>query len=341
MGSERISPGRKNRRSSMKRIGGKISAALLVVLVLLMSGILSGCATSTQEIRTAGDYGQSSGPVNASSPRNHAASLPEDPALQKSLPEMTAAEYEASGDLYFGQEDYAMAFVQYEKSLALTPGNMRIHFKQGMLCLRAGKPEEAVKFFQKVLEIDPGLAAAYEGMGTALFEMRQYDKAEKLFLKAVEMDPALWKARNYLGNIYDFQKKYDEASRQYAQAILLKPDEVVLYNNLGVSLSLAGRYEESVKAFQQALSAKGPKERVYNNLGLVLAKTGRYDGALDAFMKGSDTAKAYNNLGCVYLSRGEYRKAAQSFNKAIEVSPKFYTKADENLKKIVLESSSN
>ena len=58
-------------------------------------------------------------------------------------------------------------------------------------------------------------------------------------------------------------------------------------------------------------------------------------------MKGSDTAKAYNNLGCVYLSRGEYRKAAQSFNKAIEVSPKFYTKADENLKKIVLESSSN
>jgi len=115
----------------------------------------------------------------------------------------------------------------------------------------------------------------------------------------------------------------------------------VLYNNLGISLSLAGRYEESINAFKQALGAKGPKEKVYNNLGLVFAKTGRYDAALDALMKGSNSAKAYNNLGCVYLAQGEYRKAAQSFNKAIEVSPKFYTKANENLKKIVLETPPN
>ncbi|MBP1734910.1 MAG: hypothetical protein H6Q53_1197, partial [Deltaproteobacteria bacterium] len=47
------------------------------------------------------------------------------------------------------------------------------------------------------------------------------------------------------------------------------------------------------------------------------------------------------NLGCVYLTQGEYRKAAQSFNKAIEASPKFYEKANENLKKIGLETSPN
>jgi tetratricopeptide (TPR) repeat protein len=108
-----------------------------------------------------------------------------------------------------------------------------------------------------------------------------------------------------------------------------------------VSLSLSGQYEESINAFKKALSAKGPKEKVYNNLGLVLAKSGRYEAALDAFMRGSDSAQAYNNLGCAYLAQGEYQKAAQSFNKAIEMSPKFYTKANENLKKIQLERSIN
>jgi len=110
----------------MKKTGKKVCQILRAVLVLVITGILSGCATSSQEMRAAGDYGQLSSAVIASTPRLHSTSFPEDPALQKSLPEMTAEEYEASGDLYFGQENYTMAFVQYEKSLALTPGNVRI-----------------------------------------------------------------------------------------------------------------------------------------------------------------------------------------------------------------------
>jgi tetratricopeptide (TPR) repeat protein len=114
---------------------------------------------------------------------------PEHPALQKELPDMTAEDYEASGDLYLGNEDYTMAFVQYEKSLQLKPGNARVHYKQGMLFLHAGKHEDAVKSFQKVLEKEPAMAAAHEGMGTAYFEMRRYEEAEKHFRKAVEIDP--------------------------------------------------------------------------------------------------------------------------------------------------------
>jgi hypothetical protein len=67
---------------------------------------------------------------------------------------MTAEEYEASGDLYFGQEDHYMAFVQYEKSLNLKPDNVRIHYKQEALP-SYGKHEEG-EGFQKVLEKEPG-----------------------------------------------------------------------------------------------------------------------------------------------------------------------------------------
>ena len=309
-----------------------------VILILLIGALLSGCASTSRNGQDMPGYPNVSRPAGAKFVKPPQ-TMPEDPALHKPLPEMTAQDYEASGDLFMAHEDYAMAFVQYEKSLLVEPGNLRIHYKQGMLFLHTGKPGEAAAAFRDILQKEPRHAGAGEGLGTAYYEMKNYDLAEKHFLAALAVEPALWKSRNYLGNIYDFQEKFAQAAAAYAEAIRLKPDEGMLYNNLGVSLYLAGRYEESIQAFHQALNAKGPKERVYNNMGLVLGKTGRYDAALDAFMKGSDSARAYNNLGCVYLSQGDHRRAAQAFNKAIATSPKFYTLAHENLKKAQLEDS--
>jgi tetratricopeptide (TPR) repeat protein len=74
------------------------------------------------------------------------------------------------------------------------------------------------------------------------------------------------------------------------------------------------------------------KNKIYNNMGLVLGKLGRYDEALEAFKKVGDEASAYNNLGCMYMAGRNYRAAIMAFQKAIEVNPRFYVKANENLK---------
>jgi hypothetical protein len=116
---------------------------------------------------------------------------------------MTARDYEASGDRYLANGDATMAFVQYEKALALDPDNRRIPTKQGLLFLDAGKPAEAAAAFEKVLAREPDQAAAREGLGRAYFEMKRYDEAESILLQAVAVDPALAR-HNYLGNIYDF-----------------------------------------------------------------------------------------------------------------------------------------
>jgi tetratricopeptide (TPR) repeat protein len=68
-------------------------------------------------------------------------------------------------------------------------------------------------------------------------------------------------------------------------------------------------------------------------LGLVLARLERYQQAFEAFRQESNEAQAYNNLGCVYLNEGKYKKAISCFEKAIAVSPGFYVKANQNLKK--------
>jgi tetratricopeptide (TPR) repeat protein len=106
-----------------------------------------------------------------------------------------------------------------------------------------------------------------------------------------------------------------------------------LYHNLGISYSLAGDYTRAISAFQKALENQYLDKKVFNNLGLAFSKVGRYQEAFEAFKKGGDIAHAYNNLGCAYLEQGKFQNAVRCFEKAIELSPTFYARANENLKK--------
>jgi tetratricopeptide (TPR) repeat protein len=67
-------------------------------------------------------------------------------------------------------------------------------------------------------------------------------------------------------------------------------------------------------------------------LALALSKLGRFQEAFEAFKNGKDEATAYNNIGYLYLTAGKYDEAIKSFEKAIEINPRFYVKAHENMK---------
>ena len=49
------------------------------------------------------------------------------------------------------------------------------------------------------------------------------------------------------------------------------------------------------------------------------------------FRSGSSEEEAYNNLGVFYLSSGKAEQAVACFKKAIELSPRYYDNANDNL----------
>jgi tetratricopeptide (TPR) repeat protein len=73
------------------------------------------------------------------------------------------------------------------------------------------------------------------------------------------------------------------------------------------------------------------QSKIHNNLGLALAKLNRYHDALESFRRASNEEEAYNNLGIFYLSNNEAGPAIACFKKAIELSPRYYDKANDNL----------
>ena len=240
-----------------------------IVFVILSIVILDGCASNGNQVKSSINNMRSSGQIENQKTQKKISINNQEQTTFKSLPEMTSDEYEASGDIYFKNGDYYMAFVQYEKSLKLRPNNVRIHYKKGLIYNYTKQYEEALKSLQTVIDSEPEFAPAYKEMGFSFFALKKYNEAEELLLKAIRLDSKQWEARNALGNIYDTQKKYDQAFKEYTKAIFLKPNESILYNNLGVSLYRAGRYEESIKAYKLALDAKGPKKLIYNNYYLI------------------------------------------------------------------------
>lgn len=251
----------------------------------------------------------------------------------KELPDITGDEYERFGDAFLSKGKNFQAYVQYEKSLKIKPGNCRVEYKMGLALLLGGKQDDAIEKFKAVTKKDPEFAPAYEGLGWAYFEKRDYTLAEGQFRKGIALNHKLWRSYNFLGNIYDSRREYDRAAVEYLSAISAAPDNGFLYNNLGVSYTMAGKNQIAVEVFRKAIEKKFRDPRVFNNLGLALANLGRYDEALEALKKGGNEAQAYNNMGCIYLDKGEYAEAVQSFEKAIALEPGYYAKAAENLKK--------
>jgi Flp pilus assembly protein TadD len=193
-------------------------------------------------------------------------------------------------------------------------------------------PDEALTEFQAILQHDTTFALAYEGLGQALLKKSKHADAEKHFRQALALNPELWQCHNFLGILYDQQQRYDAAIAEYRSALALKPEQGFLLNNLGMSYYLKGEYEEAVQAFTEALRTAPDQNKIQNNLGLALAKLGRESEALEAFKHGGDEAKAYNNLGVIYLGEKRYQEAIAAFERAVQLSPSYYQKANENLK---------
>ena len=301
------------------------SAVLVLLGFIILAG--GGCASNTSNNSPQALFGEYKKLLE-----QQKAGMPMEDDVTKKLPEMTAAEYERLGDTYLRQGNINMAYLQYDKSLRMEPKQARVRYKVGLLFLKRDAADEALKEFQEILKQDAKYALGYEGTGQALLKMNKYTEAEQHFRHALALNAALWQCHNFLGILYDRQQRYDQAIAEYRAAVSLKPDEGFLLNNLGMSYYLKGDYEQAVQTFTEALKTAPAQNKIYNNLGLALVKLGREREALEAFKNGGDEAKAYNNLGVIYLGERRYQEAIAAFEKAVQLSPSYYVKANENLK---------
>lgn len=311
---------RKRMTDGIDRTVGAFSVSLLILVVFL-----EGCASPKRQVNyNPGEYQQ----VVERQKAGLASSADEVSSASKA---MSPQELQRLGDLYLQQGHPDLALMQYQNAVDADPSLFRIHYKIGHMFLKKGLPQDAVQHFQEVLKRDDQDALTLEGLGEAYFRMGKEEEAEASFRKAIALKSDRWQTHNFLGMAIDRQKHHQDAIAEYEQGLRLRPDEATLLNNIGLSYYLLGRYEDAIQSFHRALLTGSGQPKIHNNLGLALAKLHRYHDALESFRHASSEEEAYNNLGVSYLSAGEAGSAVACFKRAIEISSRYYDKANDNL----------
>lgn len=200
---------------------------------------------------------------------------------------------------------------------------------RGWMRLADGACQEARAAFEKALAANPADAEALEGAGVAALRLGDVDGAAGRFREALKAGETADR-RLLLGVALNRSRQPGQALAEFDRSRELGGDGPGLRNAMGLSRLMLGEPERAAEHFRAAL-AQAPSKVVRNNLGLALYRLGRPDEALDAFARAGGKAAAHNNLGCLLLADGRAEAAAEHWRLALDLSPKHYPAAEENL----------
>ncbi|THH37467.1 tetratricopeptide repeat protein [Aliishimia ponticola] len=158
-----------------------------------------------------------------------------------------AVVYSTLGDVYRGQDEFALATDAYDKALARTDEAARNRWF--LLYARA----------------------------ISLERQDMWDKAETDFRAALELEPDQPQVLNYLGySMVEKQIKLDEALEMIERAVAARPDSGYIVDSLGWVLYRLGRYDEAVGHMELAVELMPVDPVVNDHLGDVYWAVGRY-----------------------------------------------------------------
>ncbi len=180
---------------------------------------------------------------------------------------------------------------EYEKALAVDPGNIRALFNKGVILAQQKRLDEALETFGKVVQLDPknlraylNLAYLYEQKNQLTDASRQYEKILEIGGQAREVEIARqkWHITKIKGLWLD--RRLNAARRELIAFLENNPDDVEANFYFGLVNTNLGHLREAAAAYQTVLQTRPDNHRVRLLLGQV-----------------------YEQLGLEELAAGEYR----------------------------------
>jgi len=185
--------------------------------------------------------------------------------------------------------------------------NPQAQYEMGVIALRYGLPDEAIRYgklavsldaghfdgwnllgsayfskgefalaaeaYEKAAAIKPDSADAHRGLGLACVELKETAKAEAALKKAYALNGASDTAF-YLGKVYYNEKRNEEALDYALKSIQRDGKNSGAYNLKGVVLNQLGRYAEAAGSFQAGLVLAPGDINLQVNLGIALLNSG-------------------------------------------------------------------
>jgi tetratricopeptide (TPR) repeat protein len=219
---------------------------------------------------------------------------------------------------------FDLAAKQFQRALAMEPGNFDANHDFGELYIQSGKIADAIPLLEKAQQIDPSsydngydLAQAYSLTGR-LSQARQ-------LIQTLVRQKDTGELHSLLGQVEEKDGKFLAAANEYQIAAHLDPSEDNLFD-WGGELLVHRTYDPAIEVFRQATLRYPNSPRLRIGLGMALYSRGNYEESIKSLLAAADLDPAdprcYLFLSKSYLSSpNQADEVIQRFRRYSELKP--------------------
>jgi predicted CXXCH cytochrome family protein len=238
----------------------------------------------------------------------------------------------AAPDFYFelgdgyakaGKSDEAIRW--YKEALRKKPEFRPATKQLAATLMGKGDYARATEVLRQAIAAPPADEALFTDLGNAYLRQQMLPQAQQALRRALEINPEQAEAQNLLGLIAVQKSDPAEAEAKFRGALRSQPDFAEAHNNLGNVLTAARNYPEAEYHFQRAVAINPNYAEAHHSYALVLVLTHSYDQAAaelrEAARLAPNDAQTRDDLGDVLLAQGQTAAAAEQYSEAVRLKP--------------------
>ncbi len=226
--------------------------------------------------------------------------------------------------------------LEYSKELvAKYPGDERAHFTLGNAYFGQQQYAEAIAEYQKSTAINPSFSPAYNLLGYAYRALERYDEAEVAFKKYIELIPDDPNPYDSYAELLMKTGRFDESIAQYRKALAVDPHFSNSRVGIATNLMLQGKHAEGaaeMDRFYAAARDDGDRRFALFAKSVILVDGGKTDAAVKEVEREyalderlADSANMSGDaqlVGNILLDAGRSDAAAKRFSQALDLVEK-------------------
>jgi tetratricopeptide (TPR) repeat protein len=203
----------------------------------------------------------------------------------------------------------------YATILKAQPKHPDANHNMGVLAVGVGKVEQALPFFKTSLEVNPSIAQFWLSYIDALIRLDRVDDA-KVVCDQAKSKGVKSEAFNRLENSLNKRPGAEGSKVENPPQDQLEP-LISLYNQ--------GQLQSALDQALQLLNEFPSSTLLHNICGAVNAGFQKYDEAVNAYKQAiiinPNYPDAYNNMGVALKEQGKFEEAIEAYNKATSINP--------------------
>jgi tetratricopeptide (TPR) repeat protein len=184
--------------------------------------------------------------------------------------------------LHAKQYDHAVEWIS--RAIRQNPNPIYL-WSLGTALRQQGRPEEALKAFDKAAQLRPDDARSWTNLGDVLIDVQRPADALLSFQRALQLNPRYWDAANKRGHLCFRLERFEEAFAHFDLCDQLQPNHSLTLHMRALSLRGLKRYEECLADNRRAYALDPADADTCNNIGDALQSLHSYEEAVGWFDK--------------------------------------------------------